>query len=199
LSFFRKFRKSINNNKPKTDSDAIFSLSSAYITLETKLGLKNTGRCTVSLKSVSGMHFSEMKNDIQRFLDASKAEFELSYNIVTDSYGYLWVILQGKSMEDILAQLIAVGDTIQDKGFSSHLLAAVFEFSDEGKNNNNKKHHQYLIYNYKYNKFYPFVPIGQEIRNTEEEMRIMAEIADEIPFERDMTLWYPLWDLPLEP
>jgi hypothetical protein len=197
LSFFRKFRKSINNNKPKTDSDAIFSLSSAYITLETKLGLKNTGRCAVSLKSVSGMHFSEMKNDIQRFLDASKAEFELSYNIVTDSYGYLWVILQGRSMEDILAQLIAVGDTIQDKGFSSHLLAAVFEFSDEGKNNSNRKHCQYLIYNYKYNKFYPFVPIGKDIRNTEEEMRIMAEIADEIPFERDMTIWYPLWDLPL--
>jgi hypothetical protein len=143
------------------------------------------------------MHFSEMKDDIKRFLDASKAEFELSYNIVTDSYGYLWVILQGRSMEDILAQLIAVGDTIQDKGFSNHLLAAVFEFSDEGKNNSNKKHRQYLIYNYKYNKFYPFVPIGQEIRNTEEEMRIMAEIADEVPLERDMTLWYPLWDLPL--
>ena len=197
MSFFRKFRKSINNDKPKTDSDSIFSLSSAYITLETKLGLKNTGRCAVSLKSVSGMHFSEMKDDIKRFLDASKAEFELSYNIVTDSYGYLWVILQGASMEDILAQLIAVGDTIQDKGFSNHLLAAVFEFSDEGKNNSNKKHRQYLIYNYKYNKFYPFVPIGKEIRNTEEEMRMMAEIADEIPFERDMTLWYPLWDLPL--
>jgi hypothetical protein len=197
LSFFRKFRKSFNNDKPKTDSDSIFSLSSAYITLETKLGLKNTGRCTVSLKSVSGMHFSEMKDDIKRFLDASKAEFELSYNIVTDSYGYLWVVLQGRSMEDILAQLIAVGDTIQDKGFSNHLLAAVFEFSDEGKNNSNKKHRQYLIYNYKYNKFYPFVPIDKEIRNTEEEMRMMAEIADEIPFERDMTLWYPLWDLPL--
>jgi hypothetical protein len=197
LSFFRKFRKSINNDKPKTDSDSIFSLSSAYITLETKLGLKNTGRCAVSLKSVSGMHFSEMKDDIKRFLDASKAEFELSYNMVTDSYGYLWVILQGASMEDILAQLIAVGDTIQDKGFSNHLLAAVFEFSDEGKNNSNKKHRQYLIYNYKYNKFYPFVPIGKEIRNTEEEMRMMAEIADEIPLERDMTLWYPLWDLPL--
>lgn len=197
MSFFRKFRKSINNDKPKTDSDSIFSLSSAYITLETKLGLKNTGRCAVSLKSVSGMHFSEMKDDIKRFLDASKAEFELSYNMVTDSYGYLWVILQGASMEDILAQLIAVGDTIQDKGFSNHLLAAVFEFSDEGKNNSNKKHRQYLIYNYKYNKFYPFVPIGKEIRNTEEEMRMMAEIADEIPFERDMTLWYPLWDLPL--
>lgn len=197
MSFFRKFRKSINNDKPKTDSDSIFSLSSAYITLETKLGLKNTGRCAVSLKSVSGMHFSEMKDDIKRFLDASKAEFELSYNMVTDSYGYLWVILQGRSMEDILAQLIAVGDTIQDKGFSNHLLAAVFEFSDEGKNNSNKKHRQYLIYNYKYNKFYPFVPIGKEIRNTEEEMRMMAEIADEIPFERDMTLWYPLWDLPL--
>lgn len=196
MSFFRKIRKSINNNKAKTDSDAIFSLSSAYITLETKLGLKNTGRCAVSLKGVSGMYFSEMKDDIQRFLDASKAEFELSYNIITDSYGYLWVILQGKSMEDILAQIIAIGDTIQEKGFSSQLLAAIFEFSDEGKNNNNNRH-QYLIYNYKCNKFYPFVPVIKETRNTEEEMKIMAEIGDEVPFERDMTLWYPLWDLPL--
>jgi hypothetical protein len=28
-------------------------------------------------------------------------------------------------------------------------------------------------------------------------MKIMAAISEEIPFERDMTLWYPLWDLPL--
>jgi hypothetical protein len=25
----------------------------------------------------------------------------------------------------------------------------------------------------------------------------MATIGDEVPLEKDMTLWYPLWDLPL--
>jgi hypothetical protein len=195
LSFFRKFRKGYNNNKPGTDSDAIFSLSSAYITLETKLGLKSTGRCALSLKSVDGMHFTEMKDDIQRFLNIGKSDVELSNRMIVDSYGYLWVILDGKSMGDILAGISAVGDTIQEKGFSNQLLVAIFEFNNKEKPNNGDSI-QYLVYNYKFNKFYPFVPFGQTTRNSENEMKIMATIADEVPFEKDMTLWYPLWDLP---
>ena len=196
MSFFRKFKKNNNNtfriNNPKNDSDAIFSLSSAYITLETKLGLKSTGRCALSVKSINGTHFTEMKNDIQRFLDISKTDFELTYRTVTDSYGYFWLIIEGKNMESILAGIAAVGDTIEERGFSSQLLAAIFEFNSGEKNNS-----QYLIYNYKSNKFYPFVPLSQKTRNTEDEMTIMAVIADDVPFQRDMTLWYPLWDLPL--
>ncbi|MGB8033593.1 MAG: hypothetical protein WCF03_07220 [Nitrososphaeraceae archaeon] len=195
MSFFRKFRKGYNNNKPGTDSDAIFSLSSAYITLETKLGLKSTGRCALSLKSVDGMHFTEMKNDIQRFLNIGKSDVELSNRMVVDLYGYLWMILDGKSMGDILAGISAVGDTIQEKGFTNQLLVAIFEFNYKEKPNNGDSI-QYLVYNYKLNKFYPFVPFGQKTRNSENEMKIMATIADEVPFEKDMTLWYPLWDLP---
>jgi hypothetical protein len=195
LNFFRKFRKGYNNNKPGTDSDAIFSLSSAYITLETKLGLTSTGRCALSLKSVDGMHFTEMKADIQRFLNIGKSDVELSNRMVVDSYGYLWVILDGKGMGDILAGISAVGDTIQEKGFTNQLLVAIFEFNYKEKPNNGDSI-QYLVYNYKFNKFYPFVPFGQKTRNSENEMKIMATIADEVPFEKNMTLWYPLWDLP---
>jgi hypothetical protein len=191
LRFFGKFIKKKYNSK--TDSDVLFSLSSAYLTIESKMGLKNSGRCALSLKNISGMYFNEMKDDIKRFLDISKTDFELTYRTVTDSYGYLWVILEGKRMEDLLAGISAVGDTVDEKGFSNQLLAAIFEFTD----NRNRK--EYLIYNYKRNRFYPFVPLdnGKKSRNTEEEMKIMATIGDEVPLERDMTLWYPLWDLPL--
>jgi hypothetical protein len=191
LRFFGKFIK--KNYNPKTDSDVLFWLSSAYLTIESKLGLKNSGRCALSLKSISGMYFNEMTDDIKRFLDISKTDFELTYHTLTDSYGYLWIILEGKRMEDLLAGISAVGDTVDEKGFSNQLLAAVFEFT----NDRNKK--QYLIYNYKRNRFYPFVPSDsvQKSRNTEDEMKMMATIGDEVPLERDMTLWYPLWDLPL--
>jgi hypothetical protein len=191
LRFFGKFIKKKYNSK--TDSDVLFSLSSAYLTIESKMGLKNSGRCALSLKSISGMYFNEMKDDIKRFLDISKTDFELTYRTVTDSYGYLWVILDGKRMEDLLAGISAVGDTVDEKGFSNQLLAAIFEFTDD----RNRK--EYLVYNYKRNRFYPFVPLdnGKKSRNTEEEMKIMATIGDEVPLERDMTLWYPLWDLPL--
>jgi hypothetical protein len=206
LSFFRKIRKGVyrnKNNQPKTDSDAIFCLSSATITLETKLGLKTTGRCGLTVKSTSGMYFDEMRNEIQRFLGISKPDFELEYRTVIDSYGYLWILLTGKSMEDLLAAITAVGDTIQEKGFSSQILASVFEFSQQNKptiienNNKNKNSTWYLIYNYKSNKFYPFVPLfGKKTRDTESEMRLMATLQEEIPFEKDMSMWYPIWDLP---
>jgi hypothetical protein len=191
LRFFGKFIKKKYNSK--TDSDVLFSLSSAYLTIESKMDLKNSGRCALSLKSISGMYFNEMKDDIKRFLDISKTDFELTYRTVIDSYGYLWVILEGKKMEDLLAGISAVGDTVDEKGFSDQLLAAIFEFTDD----RNRK--EYLIYNYKRNTFYPFVPLdnGKKSRDTEEEMKIMATIGDQVPLERDMTLWYPLWDLPL--
>ena len=140
------------------------------------------------------MYFTEMKDDIQRFLNTGKSDVELNSRMVVDSYGYLWMILDGKSMGDILAGISAVGDTIQEKGFSKQLLVAIFEFNNEEKLSNGST--QYLIYNYKSNKFYPFVPFGQKTRNSENEMKIMATIVDEVPFEKDMALWYPLWDLP---
>ena len=190
--FFRRSKKNPLNSK--TNSDAIFSLSSAYITLETKLGLKNTGRSAVSMKVVDGMYFSDMKEDIQRFLDASKTDFDLRYRTLKDSYGYLWVIIEGKHMEDILAGVTAVGDMVEEKGFSDKLLAAIFEFSSNIENNNSI---QYLIYNYKRNNFYPFIPTGQKNRDTEQEMKILSAVGQEVKFEKDMAFWYPMWDLPL--
>ena len=205
MSFFRKIRKGVYRNKinkPKTDSDAIFYLSSATITLETKLGLKSTGRCGLTVKSTSGTYFDEMRNEIQSFLGISKPDFDLEYRTIIDSYGYLWILLTGTSMEDLLAAITAVGDTIDEKGFSSQILASVFEFGRQHKpaiteNNSNNNSASYLIYNYKSNKFYPFVPLfSNRTRDTESEMRLMATLQEEIPFEKDMSLWYPIWDLP---
>jgi hypothetical protein len=191
LKFFRRLRR--NPSISKTNPDAIFALSSAYITLETKLGLKNTGRSALSLKVVDGMYFEDMKQDIQHFLDASKSEFGMKYRVVKDSYGYLWIIVETGRMEDNLAGLTAIGDTVEEKGFSDQLLAVVFEFSITMDKNSIA----YMIYNYKRNKFYPFVPAGQKNRDSEQEMKILAAVDQELPFEKDMSLWYPMWDLPL--
>jgi hypothetical protein len=204
LSFFKKLSRTINNKVDiskkqtiKSDSDAIFSLSSAYITLESKLGLKSTGRCAICVKNVNSPGFSEMQQYIQNFLStAMKADFEISFHTSVDNYGYLWIVLTGKTIEGIVAAINAVGDTINETGFSNQLLAAVFELTS-GYNT------LYLIYNYKLDKFYPFVPTGrggaegQKRRNNEEEVKVMKAISNEIPFEKDLSLWYPIWGLPI--
>jgi hypothetical protein len=176
----------------------LFSLSSAYVTLEVKLGLKVTGRCALTFKRVSGTFFYHMEQDIRQFLDNLKPEFDLTWRISTDAYGYMWIVFEGKRIEDLLAGLTTVSDIVEEKGFSDQLLAAVFEFSSDREVGTGRgASQQYLIYNYKRNNFYPFVPIGQKTIDAEQQMKIMATIAEEIPFERDMTLWYPLWDIPL--
>ena len=109
----------------------------------------------------------------------------------------MWIVFEGKRIEDILAGLTTVSDIVEERGFSDKLLAAVFEFSSIREEGKRIASQQYLIYNYKRNNFYPFVPIGEKTIDAEQQMKIMATVREEIPFEKDMTLWYPLWDLPL--
>jgi len=195
LNFFRRLREGIStggSKKRETDSDTISSLSSAYIALKTRLDLKSTGRSAICIKKVDLVPFSEMKQEIENFLDASKADFELTYRTIVDPYEYLWIIIMTKTLEDNVAAITSIGDTIEEKGFSDKLLASIFDFNDGSTAN-------YLIYNYKLDKFYPFVPISeqQKRRDHDKELKIMSAVGDELPVENDMSNWYPIWNIPI--
>lgn len=196
MRFFHGLWKNSGNTTKKiqADFDAINSLSSAYVTLETKLNLTSTGRTAVCIKRASAQKFDELKQEIEKFLEASKADFDLSFHAVVDPYDYLWIVILSKTIEDNVAVITAIDDTIDQKGFSDRLLASVFEF-------NNGTLIEYLIYNYKIDKFYPFVPINeqQKQRNHSEELKIMSALIDEkkLPFEKDMSRWYPIWNIPV--
>ena len=199
MIFFRKLIENINDDKrAQSDADAISTLSSAYISLETKLGLKSTRRCGICVENINEVRsVDELKLYIKNFLDTTKKiAFDISYDIhVDNSYGYLWIIIDANRIEDSIACISAVGETIEQKGFSQQLLSAVFEFSKDGSE------HQpyYLIYNYKLDKFYPFVPIvsRRKARNNQEEMKIMTAILDDkLPFEENTDQWHPIWNLP---
>jgi hypothetical protein len=197
LNFFRRLRESISTSgggskKRETDSDTISSLSSSYIALNTRLDLKTTGRSAICIKNVDLVPFGEMKHEIENFLDASKADFEITYRTIVDPYEYLWIIIMTKTLEDNVAAITSIGDTIEERGFSDKLLAAIFDFNDGSTAN-------YLIYNYKLDKFYPFVPINeqQKRRDPDKELKIMSAVGDELPVEKDMSNWYPIWNIPI--
>lgn len=195
MNFFRRLREGIStggSKKWETDSDTISSLSSAYIALKTRLDLKSTGRSAICIKKVDLVPFGEMKQEIENFLDASNADFELAYRTIVDPYEYLWIIIMTKTLEDNVAAIISIGDTIEEKGFSDKLLASIFDFNDGSTAN-------YLIYNYKLDKFYPFVPISeqQKRRDHDKELKIMSAVGDELPVEKDMSNWYPIWNIPI--
>jgi hypothetical protein len=222
MGFFNKIKKTlkiddndrddnnINNtiSNPFIDSQAIESLSLACIKLDENLGLKSTGRCGICVKSINSESFKQMKDYIDNLLkvvtDKKNINFDVTFNSIIDNYGYLWFIIKGKTIAEIVAVINAVGDSIHEKGFSRQLLANIFEFSSgySGNNNGHIHNNQYLIYNYKIDKFYPFVPImststnNRKRRNHDQEIKIMKEVSDTIKIEEKLSLWYPIWNIP---
>jgi hypothetical protein len=192
MTFFSRLkdRIGINRNAGKDMGD-ISLLSSAHISLKTKLNLKSTGRSAICIKKTDNIRFNEMEEEIERFLDVGKIDFGFNYRIVLDQYNYLWFIIVGKTLEDIVAAIVSISDTIEQKGFSDRILACVFDFNDGNVV-------QYLIYSYKLNKFYPFVPTGEQQyqRDHSQELKIMSAVGDEVPFEKKMSNWYPIWNIP---
>lgn len=217
MGFFDKIKKILkidNNNtnntisNPFIDSQAIESLSLACIKLDENLGLKSTGRCGICVKSINSQSFKQMKDYIDNLLkvttDKKNINFDVSFNSIIDNYGYLWFIIKGKTIAEIVAVINAIGDSIHEKGFSRQLLANIFEFSS-GYGGNDSGHidnNQYLIYNYKIDRFYPFVPItssstnNRKRRNHDQELKIMKEVSDTIKIEEKLSLWYPIWNIP---
>jgi PspA associated protein B len=199
MTFFKRFIDSIGDSrKTNSDSDAIFTLSSSYISLESKLNLINTGRCGICIKKTDAeVSFNELKLSIENLLEASKkTDLKLSYGVSIDEFDdLLWLVIDVRSIEDSVACITVVSEILEQKGPMIMLESAVFEFGKKGSE------HQpyYLIYDYELNKFYPFVPIisRQKARNSREEMNMMRAVSDDnLPIEEDESKWDPIWHLP---
>jgi hypothetical protein len=198
LIFLKRLIENLNGDKDsQSDSDAISTLSSVYISLGSKLGLKSTRRCGICVEKINGVQLEKLKSYIEKFLETIKETvFDLSYSIhVDNNRDYFWIIIDASRIEDNVACIIAVGEIMEQNSFPQHYVSAVFEFSKDGT----EYQPYYLIYNYKLDKFYPFVPIvdRRNTRNKQEEIKIMKAVKDErLPFEEDMEDWRPIWYLP---
>jgi hypothetical protein len=45
---------------------------------------------------------------------------------IVDPYDYLWIVILSKTLEDNVAAITSIGDTIEQRGFSDRLLASIF-------------------------------------------------------------------------
>ena len=240
------------NSSKHDDSDSIFSLTSASISIEKKLGLQFSGSAALCVKIIDGTIFKNTIKDCTDLLNVSKDEFKFDYKIDKDSYNYLWIIITGKELQthsdvitNVAAGLSSTGDILEENGFSEQILSVVFKFIFldqnqslnftettmsspeyieknvssfimEEKNNsqnddvlsynsikkygnninyrNNNK--MYLIYNYKTNNFYPYIPDDNQQRNTTKELQTFSILKSFISVENDFSKWFPIKDIP---
>jgi hypothetical protein len=171
--------------------ERLFALTTAAVTLDTELGLRSAGAGGIVFKPLSAGEFVRAENDLQELLDSVATESGSKLERREDSFGYTWIVVRDPDLEDQVTTIHAVAQGLEEQGFGSQLLAAVFKF-DGGK------HPVYWIYGYKRGAFWPFVPTGEDQkRDNAEELELKAKLEKELPVEQDLARWFGVFDAPL--
>ena len=172
-------------------SDRLFAMTTAQVTLETGLGLKHRTVAGIAFQSVATADFKEIVSEAEELLRSQAEDTGTRVETSSDEYGYRWIVLRDDDFEDLVVAINMVSTTLETSGYGDRVLAAVFAFEEEGRP-------IYFIYNYKRGAFYPFVPAGgKQQRDTERELRLKAQLENELPLEQELTRWFPLWEIPL--
>jgi hypothetical protein len=171
--------------------DRLFAMTTAQVTLETGLGLTHRQTAGIVFQPLGTADFEGILAETEELLRGAAEETGTQVTSSQDEFGYRWLILRDPDFEDLVVALNTISTQLQGSGYGDRLLCAVFAFEEKGKP-------IYFIYNFKRGKYYPFVPAsGDQARDSERELRLKAQVGAELPFEEDVTRWFPLWEIPL--
>ena len=176
----------------KPAPDRLFAMTTAYVTLDTQLGLTTTGAAAIVFQRIENADFAQLARDMEELVKATATESGTRLETTDDRFGYRWVIVRDPEFDDLVVALNALSTSLEGGGYGERILCAVFAFRDA------QDRPVYWIYNYKRGAYYPFVPAGgAQQRDTERELRLKAQIGHELPVEAELERWFPLWGIPI--
>jgi hypothetical protein len=172
--------------------DRLFAISTAYVQMETGLGISSRGAAAIVFQPLATADFESIVHDMEEVVRATASDSGTTVTSSDDSYGFRWLVLRGSDFDDLVVGINAVSGALEAGGYGERVLCAVFAFEDS------QKRRVYWIYNYKRGSFYPFAPAGGgEQRDNERELVLKAQLARELPVEQELERWFPLWGIPI--
>lgn len=202
---FRDFMDAIlgSSKLPKAKSEKLFAISTASITLESSLNLKPSGYAGICFKPIGASAYESARTEIQELLEYSSKETETEFRMEKDEFNFLWAIFKDPDFDDLVANIHLVSQTLEERGFGEQILCAIYRFDSESgikaaasRENTDGKKAVYWIYNFKQGTYYPFIPLKDKQRDSPFEFRLRADMEKEMPIEKNVEKWYPLWGIP---
>jgi PspA associated protein B len=173
----------------RANLDALFSLPSAAITLQTAAAFDPTGVGSVCYRAAEGAAFAQTQQDVVALLDNDDdPDVECS----TDEFGFTWLLAR-QSPDDLPAlvtDLHTVNTSLEAQGFGPSLLCSLVGFADRSGRRLG------LVYLYKQGTFYPFAPTGPRQRDNLLEIQVRDLLKNDLPVEGQLSRWMPLWGAP---
>jgi hypothetical protein len=176
----------------KPAADRLFAISTAYVTMQSSLGMNSRGGAAIVFQPLATADFESIVRDMEEVVRATASDSGTTVSSSDDSYGFRWLVLRGSDFDDLVVGINAVSSALEAGGYGERVLCAVFAFDDS------RKRRVYFIYNYKRGTFYPFAPAGgTEQRDNERELILKAQLGRELPIEQELERWFPLWGIPI--
>ncbi|MDD1715500.1 MAG: hypothetical protein LUQ01_00725 [Methanolinea sp.] len=174
---------------PRASLENLFAISAASITMQAEFQLKPSEKAAICFKPIESSQYDDTRTEIEELLQLSSKETGTQFRIETDEYRFTWVVLEDAEFEDLVTGVHLVSQTFIEKGLGAYLLCAIFRFE--------KDKPVYWVYNFKQGNYYPFIPSPGKSRDNAYEFRIRSLMDRELPIEKDVGFWYPLWGIPL--
>lgn len=171
--------------------DRLFALTTAYVTLETGHQITTSGKAAIVFQPIDNADFDQISSEMEELVRGTGEETGTTLTTIEDSFGYRWMVFSDPDVEDLVVGVNAVNDALQVGGYGDRVLCAVFAFKD------GRDRALHLIYNVKRGAWYPFVPSGENQRDSQREMQIKAILGTELPVEQELERWFPLWGIPI--
>ncbi len=200
----------LGRTKPvQSNLDALFALPSASITLQSAASMSCSGNGGVCYKPPTGQGFEDMQAEVVKLLSMDGGG---GLRQAEDNYGYHWLVVEDADIGELVTRIHLVNSSLSDSGWGPQLLCSVFGLAELPPRDDDGEalgaeltagpgtvlpSTAYLVYLFKRGTFYPFVPVGHEKRDTEQEMKLKSLVADDLTVEADLDRWFPLWDLPV--
>jgi hypothetical protein len=175
------------SKRTRNHLDALFSLPTAAITLQTAADFTPTGAGAVCFRAAEGAAFAATQADIVALLD-NDDDPDLEQH--TDQFGFTWLVARQEEMSALVTDLHAINTGLEAQGFGPSLLCSLVGFRDPSGRS------LALVYLYKQGTFYPFAPKGGQQRDNLLEMQARDLVKNDLPVEPELSRWMALWDAP---
>src|SRR6202011_3876838 len=81
--------------------DRLFAISTAYVTLETSLGITSRGTAAIVFQPLSTADFEAIVREMEEVVRATAGDSGTKVESSDDTYGFRWLILRGPEFDDL--------------------------------------------------------------------------------------------------
>jgi len=179
----------------EADPGDLFGMSTAYVTMDAKLGYEPAGTAALCFSDVDSTAFRETVTEVREILDAGQEETGTVAQFREDELGYQWIVLDAADAEALVTSVHFAADTLIESRYGSRLLAAVFAFEATDRAGLPAGQHVYWVYSFRRGSYYPFAPDpdADRERASAAEQKLAGVLDGELAVESDREFWYPLW------